>query len=221
MKKAKPQMFSWMNPKLEVRETSKYGVANLPVIVDGKKTYRSLTGRGFGIFAKDPVRKGEVLFVMGGYVLTIEDENNLKGIVSDKPIEISDSFSIGPRKASDIPRMPQHYINHSCSPNSGFKGQIFIVAMEEIEINEEVVYDYAMIMQPNPDSNSYFQFDCVCGSKTCRKVVGENDSAIPELQAKYDGFFQYFIQEDINKKKLNNGKMLCLDSEATRSPLVD
>jgi hypothetical protein len=40
----------------------------------------------------------------------IEDENTLKGIVADKPIEISEWFSIGPRKPSDLPHMPQSYI---------------------------------------------------------------------------------------------------------------
>jgi len=57
-------MFSWMNPKLEVRQTERIGK---------------------GVFAKEAIKQGEMLFVMGGYILTIEDENNLKGIVADKP----------------------------------------------------------------------------------------------------------------------------------------
>ena len=77
--------FSWMNPNLEIRDTAKYGK---------------------GVFAKESIRKESMLFVMGGYVLTIEDENTLKGIVAEKPIEISEWFSIGPRKPSDLPRMP-------------------------------------------------------------------------------------------------------------------
>lgn len=111
MPKQPPLMFSWMNPKLEVRMTDRYGK---------------------GVFAKEAIKKGEMLFVMGGYILTIEDENNLKGVVADKPIEISEQFSIGPRKPSDLDRMPQHYVNHSCNPNAGFKGQIFMMAMRDI-----------------------------------------------------------------------------------------
>jgi hypothetical protein len=85
----KKRTFSWMNPKLEVRETEKYGK---------------------GIFAKEFIKKNETMMVMGGYILTIEDDNSLRGIVADKPIEISDYFFIGPLKPSDLELMPQHYI---------------------------------------------------------------------------------------------------------------
>lgn len=198
--KTKPQIYSWMNPKLEVGKTTKYGKADMPVMVDGKKTYQKKEGAGYAVFTKEAIKKNEILFVMGGYILDIEDENNLKGIVADKPIEISEEFSIGPRKPSDLPKMPQHYVNHSCNPNTGFKGQIFMVAMKNIKPKEEVVYDYAMIMHTNSKSNSYFSFDCICGTKECRKVIGENDWKKADLQNRYNSYFQYFIQEKINKK---------------------
>jgi hypothetical protein len=201
MKKPQAPIFSWMNPRLEVKKTSKYGKANLPTQKDGKKSYIKKSGEGFAIYAKEPIKKGTTLFVMGGYILDIDDENSLTGIVADKPIEVSEEFSIGPRKPSDIPKMPQHYVNHSCNPNAGFKGQIFMVAMKSIKAEEEIVYDYAMIMSPNEKSNSYFQFECLCGSKQCRKVIGEDDWKRKDLQERYDGYFQYFIQEKINKKK--------------------
>jgi uncharacterized protein len=170
--------FSWMNPKLEVRDTKKYGR---------------------GVFAKDDIKKGEMLFVMGGYILTIDDENNLKGVASDKPIEISNQFSIGPRNASDLKKMPQHFVNHSCNPNTGFHGQIFMVAIRKIKKDEEICYDYAMVMNSSPDSNSYFTFDCKCGSKKCRNKITEDDWKIKELQKKYDGYFQWFLQEKIRR----------------------
>lgn len=190
-----------MNPKLEVKKTSKYGHGNFPVEKGGKKKYRNDTGEGNGVFAKEKIRKGETLFVMGGYILTIEDENSLKGIVADKPIEISESFSIGPHKASDLQKMPQHYVNHSCNPNTGFDGQIFMVAMKSIKEKEEIAYDYAMVMHANKDSDSFFTFECKCGARNCRKVVGENDWKISELQEKYNGFFQHYLQKKINKTK--------------------
>lgn len=202
MKLSKPKpMFSWMNPKLEVRKTGKYGKGILPKFVKGKKIYEKKGKLGEGVFAKRNIKKGEILFVMGGYILTIEDENKLKGVLADKPIEISEDFSIGPRKPSDIPLMPQHYVNHSCNPNAGFKGQIFMVAMRDIKNGEEIAYDYAMVMHPNEDSNSYFKIKCLCGSPNCRGYVTEDDWKIPELQKKYNGYFQYYLQEKINRLK--------------------
>ena len=117
---------------------------------------------------KNNIKKDEMLMIMGGYILTIKDENSLKGIVADKPIEISENFSIGPRSSADLPLMPQHYVNHSCNPNVGFKGQIFMVAMKNIKKGDEIVYDYAMVMHSNGKSNSYFKIKCLCGTKKCR-----------------------------------------------------
>jgi hypothetical protein len=202
MNKTTPQIFSWMNPDLEVKLTKKYGKANPAKNVSGVKQYNKISGDGKAVFAKHNIQKDSVLFVMGGYILNIEDENKLTGIVSDKPIELSENFSIGPRKASDLPKMPQHYINHSCDPNAGFDGQVFLVAMKKINKGEEVVYDYAMIMHTNSKSNSYFQIDCVCGTKYCRGKIGENDWKITELQKRYNGYFQYYLQKKINKGKV-------------------
>lgn len=191
-----------MNPKLEVRRTEKYGKEIRPKFQGEKKVYENTGEMGEGVFAKKDIKKDETLMVMGGYILDIGDENKLEGIVADKPIEISENFSIGPLKPSDMKLMPQHYINSSCDPNAGFKGQIFLVAMRDIEKGEEIVYDYAMVMHSNDKSNSYFKIKCLCGSEKCRGYITEDDWKIPELQKKYDGYFQYFLQEKINKDKI-------------------
>lgn len=175
------QPFSWMNPNLEIKTTERCGK---------------------GVFAKEAIRKGSILFVMGGYILTIEDENNLKGVAADKPIEVSERFSIGPRTASDLPRMPQHYVNHSCNPNAGFQGQLFMVAIRKVRGGEEITYDYAMVMHPNKKSDTYFKIKCLCGSKECRGYISEDDWRIPELQRRYWGYFQWFLQEKINRIKV-------------------
>jgi len=183
MKSISNAIYSWMNPKLEIRETGKIGK---------------------GVFVKDgPIEKGEMLFVMGGSILTIEDENQLRGVVADKPIEISEHFSIGPRNAAELKRMPQHYVNHSCNPNAGFKGQIFMVTMRQITAAEEITYDYAMTMHSSPESTSFFTMDCQCGQPNCRGLITEDDWQRPELQRRYDGYFQWFLQEKLHA--LNKG----------------
>ncbi len=183
MKKNKKQRpFSWMNPKLEIRDTKKYGK---------------------GVFAKADLKKNETLFVIGGYILTLEDEDELvrtNNPTHDKPIEISDLFSIGPLKDSDMKLMPQHYVNHSCDPNSGFNGQIFLVAMKKIKKGQEVCFDYGMVMNSNTKSKSYFTMNCFCGSKKCRHIITEDDWKILELQKRYNGYFQWFLQRKIDKK---------------------
>lgn len=173
--------YSWMNPKLEVRESP-------------------LGGRG--VFACEGIEADEMLFVMGGYILTLEEDNDLRGVVADKAIEISDYFFIGPRDEKDLERMPQHFVNHSCEPNEGFKGQIFMMAMRTIDPGEEITYDYAMVMCPNPESNSFFSMPCRCGRVSCRETITEDDWEITELQERYYGWFQWYItREDRSSKK--------------------
>ena len=182
MKKEKARPFSWMSPKLEIRDTKKYGQ---------------------GVFAKENIKKEEMLFVMGGYILTVDDDNaGLEKEAIDKPIDVSDYFFIGPRNKDDLEKMPQHYVNHSCNPNAGFKGQIFMVAIRDIKKGSEIFYDYAMVMSPNSDSNSYFKMRCFCGENKCRGFITEDDWEIKELQKKYKGYFQWYLQEKIDKSKL-------------------
>lgn len=178
--KSGKRMFSWMNPGLEIRQTEKCGK---------------------GIFASKNFNKDEILFVMGGYVFDIEDENKLNKFNCDKPIEISEDFSISPIKLSDMELMPQHYVNHSCDPNTGFRGQIFMVAMRDIKAEEEILYDYAMIIASNINSSEYFEMNCKCGAKKCRKVINEEGWKIPSLQKKYKGYFQWYLEEKIKKLK--------------------
>lgn len=179
MKKSKSkQIFSWMNPKLEVREAGKYG--------KGEK----------GMFAKRDIKKGEMLAVFGGYVMTLDKERKLSEKYRDTGTQISENLII----ATGEKKEDTDYFNHSCDPNSGFNGQIFLVAIRDIKRGEEMTFDYAMVLYGNSPKKSYIM-KCLCGSKKCRKTITENDWKIPELQKKYDSYFQYFLQEKINGKK--------------------
>ncbi|MFA6047800.1 MAG: SET domain-containing protein-lysine N-methyltransferase [Parcubacteria group bacterium] len=169
------RMFSWMNPKLEVRETEKYGK---------------------GVFAKEDIEKNELLAIFGGYVLTLEEEEGLSGEFADTGVQIHDDFVLTSKEQKE----DTDCFNHSCDPNAGYNGQIFLVAMENIEKEKEVTFDYAMVLHKAEKSREY-KIKCLCGSEKCREYITENDWKIPELQKKYDGYFQYFLQEKINKLK--------------------
>ena len=75
------------------------------------------------------------------------------------------------------------FLNHSCEPNSGIKDRLKIVVMRDINIGEEITFDYAM------SESSKFSMRCKCGSKKCRKIITGDDWKIPELQKRYKGFF--------------------------------
>ena len=174
-KKKKRQMFSWMNPKLEVRETGKFGK---------------------GVFAKKEIKKDEMLAVFGGYILTLEEEEKLPSEFSDHGVQISDGFVLTVTNKEEVE--DAGFFNHSCSPNAGYKGQIFLVAIKKIHKNEEITFDYAMVLCESKNAKKY-SMGCLCGSKKCRKVITDSDWKISELQKKYNGYFQYYLQEKINK----------------------
>ncbi|RPJ75150.1 MAG: SET domain-containing protein-lysine N-methyltransferase [Alphaproteobacteria bacterium] len=168
---------SWLNPKLEVRQSS-------------------INERG--IFAKTNIPKGERLAIFGGDIMLIDDIDNLPEELQEYPMQIEERFVLGSRDNSK----PEDtdYFNHSCNPNSGFKGQIFLVAMRNIDKDEEITFDYAMVVSESSESSVVFDMECTCNSSNCRKQITENDWKLPELQEKYRGYFSEYIQEIIDKE---------------------
>ena len=153
---------------------------------------------GLGVFTEFPIESGTTLFICGGSILSLEDEDNLPPECYDKPIEISEWFSMGPRLPADIPLAPQHYINHSCDPNAGWSGQLNMVALRHISAGEEIRYDYAMVMHSNAASKTFWTMPCKCGAKNCRAIISEDDWQLPELQRKYNGAFGWHIQSKLD-----------------------
>jgi len=62
------------------------------------------------------------------------------------------------------------FLNHSCDGNCGFDDHGDFIAIRNVQKNEELSYDYALV-----ESNPNFSMPCNCGSKTCRRFVTGND----------------------------------------------
>jgi SET domain-containing protein len=168
---------SWLNPKLEVSAS--------------KKHMR-------GIFAKASVNKGERLAIFGGDIMFIDEINQLQDCLQHYAMQIEERFVLGSRKLTE----PEDtdFFNHSCDPNSGFKGQIFLVAMRDIAVGEEITFDYAMTISESVGSNIVFNMKCNCGSPHCRGKISEFDWKLPELRQRYKGYFSQYIQEKIDQE---------------------
>lgn len=156
---------SWISPKLEVKSISDFGK---------------------GIYAKENITKDELITIFGGYVMTLKEEEELPEGMRDYAHQIAPNFVLGINKEEDI--QPVDFYNHSCNPNIGFQGQIFLVAMRDILAGEQVCFDYAMVL-----SVETYNIECLCGSSNCRKRITGNDWKIAELQEKYKGYFQPYL----------------------------
>ena len=83
-------------------------------------------------------------------------------------------------------------LNHSCEPSCGLVGATILVARRDIEVGEELTFDYATC-----DSSDYDEFTCLCAEPSCRGVVTGLDWTKPELQATYAGWFSPYLARRI------------------------
>jgi hypothetical protein len=99
--------------------------------------------------------------------------------------------------SGDVPEAGD-MINHSCEPNCGISGTSSVQALRDIEIGEELSFDYAM-----SDSSQYDEFTCACGKDKCREKITGMDWQKKDLQAKYSKYFSAYIESLI---KLSHSK---------------
>jgi hypothetical protein len=166
------QNFSYVSPKLKSDR------------VDAKG--------GCGIYAVEPLIKGDLVLLWGGRVVHGDEIDPDMPNRTVRTVQIDDNmFLLTPETLE-----PADCMNHSCNPNAGFSGQIGLIAMRDIEPGEEVCIDYAMC-----DSEPYDEFDCGCGAENCRGRVTGDDWKNPVLQARYDGYFSAYLQRRIAAMK--------------------
>ncbi len=158
---------SWVDPRLEVRPSPVHGT---------------------GVFAKEPIRRGEVVAVWGGVVMTEEDIKAGRA----KPrttAEIGEGLYLAGEQGDEY--QADDFLNHSCDPNLWMEDEVTLVARRDIASDEEVTIDYAM-WGSNPNWT-----ECLCESPLCRGRVTPEDWRLPELQERYGEHFSPFIKHRI------------------------
>jgi S-adenosylmethionine/arginine decarboxylase-like enzyme len=126
------------------------------------------------VVTNNSIQKGETVAVWGGKVVHKSELFNLGTHAYAHPIA-KDLYLVTP--VHDDGPDSIHLIRTSGTPNCGFKGEITLVALRNIEAGEEITYDSYML---NPE------------------VLQENDSFLEALRKRYNGHFAEFIQSEIN-----------------------
>lgn len=166
-------MKTWRSPKIEVRENT-------------------LAGRG--VVAVEPIGKDEIVAIKAGHIVTRDEIEQVTAAAGDLALQIDDDFYIAPRTPDEAGDMSV-FINHSCDPNVGFRGQVVYVAMRDIAAGEELCHDYAM------ERSDHYHLDCHCGSPLCRGKVSGEDWKLPELQSRYGDYFSIYLRRKFQEDR--------------------
>ena len=141
-----------------------------------------------GMFAVQPITKGEIVFIKGGHILKHEQIFSSGVINSYHPID--DLYYLGATNLEEEDGI-KLFVNHSCNPNCGIRGEITFVAMRDIGVNEELTIDYAFL------DNEDYSFNCTCGEQCCRSIVTGRDWKRKDIQERYFDYFAVYLKEKI------------------------
>jgi hypothetical protein len=131
---------------------------------------------GNGLFTTTELKKGQVIMVLGGRRMDVK--NVWKEIMSGK-IHVDYPLQIGLRTHLILDKLSSS-INHSCEPNAALRKNSELFALRDIHPGEEITYDYSLTCSPTDD----WSMKCNCGSKHCRKVIGDI-LTIPKARLEY------------------------------------
>jgi hypothetical protein len=145
-------------------------------------------GKGHGSVAIEPITAGEVVVAFGGRCVTRDEFDLLPVSQQVRSLQIDDNLYM----AGAAEPEPADFINHSCDPNCALSGAVILIAARDIEVGEEVTYDYA-----TTDGSDYDEFECSCGAASCRGKVSGHDWMLPELQLRYRGSFSPYLAKRI------------------------
>ena len=145
---------------------------------------------GRGLLAVAPIARDEVVAIKGGHIVDAATLDSLPELLRNTDVQIADGFYLAALNEDEYEPV-MLFINHSCEPNVGFAGNIVLVAMRDINPNEELTTDYALF--DDYDGT----MECRCGSGSCRGVIGGRDWQRPDLQRRYGNYFSSYLQPKI------------------------
>lgn len=165
---AVPGVASWISPKARKGEPS------------------PIAGRG--LFAVEPIAAHEIVAVKGGHVVDTAGLAALPEQLVNSEIQVAEGLHLV-ALTDDEYEPVMLFVNHSCEPNLGFSGNVVLAAMRDIAPGEELTVDYCLF------DTSAEQMACGCGTPSCRRTVTGEDWRLPELQARYAGWFSTYLAD--------------------------
>jgi len=150
---------------------------------------------GNGMFARQPITKGETICIIGGVVMT---ESEFEAFQSShsiyNAIQIDEGLHLVERP--EITQTIDGSMNHSCDSNVWMEDEVTLATRRDISTGEEITVDYALF---TTQSSWILDNPCHCGSLYCRHTVTGNDWKLKDVQERYRNHFSPFINRRIEK----------------------
>ena len=151
--------------------------------------------KGKGLYAREVIQQGELICITNGDILTLEEYSKHQAPLHCYQVELF--LHQAPTAMDCLDAI--FSCNHSCNPNAGIRNATGLVALREIEIGEEICFDYAMCDCTLGDKPTVIM-NCKCNTPECRFAITDMDWRMPELRQKYKGYFSTYLQEVIDKE---------------------
>jgi hypothetical protein len=141
---------------------------------------------GNGVFAKREFKKGEQICFLIGERISLEE---MIKRADEKREEPSDPLQIDFETYIDLDEIPRTF-NHSCDPNTYIRNENELVALQDIQKGEELVFDYSTTMYDNIEKilkagREIWTCKCNCGSNKCRGIIDQFKTLPRETQKFY------------------------------------
>lgn len=160
-------------------------MTSLPEHVEIKKSLMS----GNGLFAKDDIRKGSILF-------------HFDGRVGDDAHTNSESLQIGEDVFLESTIGFDDFLNHSCYPNCFIDWlTLNLVSLRRIRKGEELTYHYCTSDWNDVHLLQDHSFTCKCSARNCIGKVKGFRYLTPEQKRKLRPLLSPFLMEKLRQRR--------------------
>ena len=130
---------------------------------------------GKGVFAVQPIRKGEAFIEYIGEVIGWPEALRRHPHDPDQP-DHTFYFHLDDERVIDglVGGNASRWINHACAPNCEAEddtGRVWLKALRNIKVGEELFFDYGLVIEERYTPALKKRFECRCGAKTCRGTM--------------------------------------------------
>lgn len=147
-----------------------------PEPTSGRRTQVRESGiHGKGVYAIRPLKAGSKVLEYKGEIISWQEALDRHPHDPEQPnhtfyFHLDDGHVIDGKYKGNSAK----WINHSCAPNMEAEqdgDRVFLKALRDIEVGEELFFDYGLIIDARLTAKLKKEYACWCGAPTCRGTM--------------------------------------------------